>query len=51
MLIIFILIGIIGKDTFNAFALITNLNIISISFPLENGLHGNLQLITLVSAK
>lgn len=53
MLIIFILIGIIGKDTFNAFALITNLNIIStcISFSPENGLHGNLQLITLVSAK
>lgn len=51
MLIIFILIGIIGKHTFNAFALITNLNIISISFSPENGLHGNLQLITLVSAK
>lgn len=51
MLNIFILIGIIGKDTFNAFALITNLNIISISFSPENGLHGNLQLITLVSAK
>lgn len=49
MLIIFILIGIIGK--FNAFALITNLNIISISFSPENGLHGNLQFITLVSAK
>lgn len=39
MLIIFILIGIIGKDTFNVFALITNLNIISISFSRQSAAH------------
>lgn len=51
MFIIFILIGIIGKDIFNVFVLIINLNIIFIFFFLENGLYGNLQFIILVSVK
>lgn len=42
MFIIFILIGIIGKDIFNVYVLIINLNIIFIFFFLENGLYGNL---------